>query len=483
MPKRKAKRRSRKKKSRRKSTRRKSAVTVKAPPETFTYSGLKRVFPKGRAVRFKMYGQWCGGVIEYCEKYSGFMGAVASIGVRYVRAGGRSFTEEVVGFRIPKFTGSMETKKLPVQPIDKDEQERFAKRGQRTVKLQKKGASHLAYQGEVVRDQGWFGVRRIPAHGRVIVDSGAMALVDPEYRRVDEDDLLDADAVEPWMVSPWVLGFSFRSTTWGELLATSLKPIRFETEAYDQLVLPPRQVDGIEVDCKDLVKALVETRTDGFQDLLSHKGGGTIFLLHGPPGTGKTLTAEAVSELLKRPLYRVSTGELGTNAEEMEERLKQILTVAERWGAVILIDEADVFLEKRQVQDLDRNAMVAVFLRLLEYYQGVLFLTTNRVDTFDPAFHSRISLALHYPELDVRARREVWHVLLAKAEFSAGREVQELASHSLNGRQIKNVIRVALARATSEGREMELDDLRQMIALVQLFNDTRKAPLAVIPAE
>lgn len=43
-----------------------------------------------------------------------------------------------------------------------------------------------------------------------------------------------------------------------------------------------------------------------------------------------------------------------------------MFTIAARWGAVVLIDEADVYLEERSMHDLSRNAMVAVFLRQLE---------------------------------------------------------------------------------------------------------------------
>lgn len=108
-------------------------------------------------------------------------------------------------------------------------------------------------------------------------------------------------------------------------------------------------------------------------------------------------------------------GELGTNAKKLEERLKEILEVACSWNAVVLIDEADIFLERRTENDIQRydsideihviqsrslshfrNAMVGIFLRLLEYHQGILFLTTNRVKSFDNAFYSRISIALKY---------------------------------------------------------------------------------------
>lgn len=75
---------------------------------------------------------------------------------------------------------------------------------------------------------------------------------------------------------------------------------------------------------------------------------------------------------------------------------------------VVLLDEADVFLEERDMKDLNRNALVSVFLRALEYYDGILILTSNRVGTFDEAFKSRIQLALHYENLNVTQRRKVW---------------------------------------------------------------------------
>jgi hypothetical protein len=75
---------------------------------------------------------------------------------------------------------------------------------------------------------------------------------------------------------------------------------------------------------------------------------------------------------------------------------------------VLLLDEADVFLEERTLSDLDRNRLDSVFLRTIEYYEGVLSLTSNRVGTFDEAFKSRIQLALHYRPLDQPSRHRIW---------------------------------------------------------------------------
>lgn len=114
--------------------------------------------------------------------------------------------------------------------------------------------------------------------------------------------------------------------------------------------------------------------------MIQGKGKGLVAVLHGPPGTGKTLTAEGISELLKCPLYMVSAGELGTDSRYLESELQKILDICHAWGAILLLDEADVFLEKRNMHDIHRNALVSIFLRQLEYFQGILFLTTNRVE-------------------------------------------------------------------------------------------------------
>jgi AAA+ superfamily predicted ATPase len=110
--------------------------------------------------------------------------------------------------------------------------------------------------------------------------------------------------------------------------------------------------------------------------------------------------------------------------------------------------------------DLQRNALVSVFLRVLEYYDGILILTTNRIGTFDEAFKSRIQLALHYPLLNREGRGEVWRNFIKSLSESGeninDEEIREkldiLARHRLNGRQIRNTISTArqLARYKKE---------------------------------
>lgn len=81
-----------------------------------------------------------------------------------------------------------------------------------------------------------------------------------------------------------------------------------------------------------------------------------------------------MAKYTRRPLLRLTVADIGTNEREMEDVLGEWFRRGTDWGAIILIDEADVFLEKRQVKDLQRNSLVSVFLSCMEYYSGMLFL-------------------------------------------------------------------------------------------------------------
>lgn len=170
---------------------------------------------------------------------------------------------------------------------------------------------------------------------------------------------------------------------------------------------------------------------------------------------------------MKRPLYAMSAGELGNDASDVESSLQRVLELSTKWGAVLLIDECDVFLERRSTHDLERNKLVSVFLRLLEYYQGVMFLTTNRVEDFDPAFESRIHLTIHYPKLDLESRLRIWQAFVSRGmegESRIGGEgLAELAKADLNGRQIKNVVKTARLLALRDGSPLALKHVETVL--------------------
>ncbi|KAH7325575.1 hypothetical protein B0I35DRAFT_474337 [Stachybotrys elegans] len=236
--------------------------------------------------------------------------------------------------------------------------------------------------------------------------------------------------------------------------------------AFSQLVLPAGH--------KKMVLSLVSQhfrnkesfkRRNEKVDIVKGKGKGLIILLHGAPGVGKTTTAEGVAETFGKPLFQITCGDLGTTAAEVEESLQRNFALASRWDCILLLDEADVFLAARRRDDFTRNGLVAVFLRVLEYYAGILFLTTNRVGDLDEAFTSRIHMTLYYPQLDRVSTAKICRLnlnMIRDRYKAAGRRIKvdqdEIEDHireywdhhpkaRWNGRQIRNACQTALALA------------------------------------
>jgi hypothetical protein len=155
-------------------------------------------------------------------------------------------------------------------------------------------------------------------------------------------------------------------------------------------------------------------------------------------------------------------------------------------------DEADVFLESRTSDsEPNRNALVSVLLRVLEYYEGIIILTTNRITSLDIAVQSRIHLAIRYDDLDQKQKKNVFRMFLEQLEENEPKSIKdydkvleyvdEYASRNkLNGRQIRNVVASALSLARSKAKgdgegsgdpRMTVDHLKEVLYITQDFQE------------
>lgn len=262
------------------------------------------------------------------------------------------------------------------------------------------------------------------------------------------------------LCTPLVKGYALKSKRWLEFFVDTISEIVWHDDAFKNLVLPEDQ--------KELILSFAESQImykQRFDDFVAGKGKGIIMLLSGSPGVGKTLTAESVAEHMKVPLYMMGASDLGTHSGEVEESLTTILEMVSKWNAVLLLDECDVFLEARSADDLDRNKLVSIFLRTLEYYEGILFLTTNRVDNMDAAFQSRIHITMEYPPLSTASRRHVWANFLERGveHELAEKDLDVLAEIELNGRQIKNVLKTSQLLACRKKTPLRFEHLRTVL--------------------
>ncbi|KAI0147924.1 P-loop containing nucleoside triphosphate hydrolase protein [Hypoxylon sp. NC0597] len=406
--------------------------------------------------------------------------------VEYVDWSGEESGYRKTSLEVVEFSGVRRVTKLPTFPVsylteEAKTRESLIQRGRKLEQL--RGYRLMACNGVKLCKDKYGELRQEVVIGRVCIDTYAYYRgrkeAKPKLRSLDsENDSVAGEAKEPevgyrtefsiahnvdprpkhpgernenlrklteeelLMTTPWVHGFDLKAKSWGLFCVDDLHEVIWNDNAFDKLILPNSE--------KEIALAFVEgkrrSNDSSFDDFIQNKGRGLIILMFGPPGVGKTFTAEAVAERSKVALYAMSAGDLGTQPSEVEENLGRALELCSMWDAILLLDEADVFLAARTNNSPKRNEFVSIFLRMLEYYTGTLFLTTNRVESIDHAFQSRIDLFLPYNDLTKQARRHVWEGLLDRVEHSldvTDEELDNLSEFHLNGREIKNVVKSA----------------------------------------
>lgn len=237
---------------------------------------------------------------------------------------------------------------------------------------------------------------------------------------------------------PFVRVFSLKHKSYMFVDVEDMVEHKYHRDGKNKIVLPPRMFNALD-------SIFNAQQGQIFGDLFHGRHGGIVVLANGPSGVGKTLTAEVFAEFQERPLYSMEMSEIGTTLASVEANLQKIFARAKKWNAVLLFDEADIFLSERVASDLERSAIVGIFLRLLDYYEGTFFLTTNRGEGIDKAFKSRVTLYLNYPDLSPQTRKTIWQNMLEAASLKVTEDHvtwNDIAEVKLNGRQIRNQVRL-----------------------------------------
>ncbi|KAL1630041.1 hypothetical protein SLS54_000901 [Diplodia seriata] len=447
---------------------------------------------------------------------------------KYVDWNGTHFGTSSLNIKILGYTGTKPIHQLAAYPIEYHQdsealRKRLLERGAKFEALA--GSHYKGYHGLAWKEDSWGKRQKYNIKGRVVIDTYGWNRFEPNFAIYtnpltdkpttsagiadtsgDDDgdgDCSDNDSYcgsevqydgmpcdgdfddeneeserpplteeQKLIATPLLRGYSLKSKQWLNLFVNSVREIEWQSNAFESLVLPANQ--------KELILGFTETQRKvkaSFDDVIEGKGKGIILLLCGPPGVGKTLTAESVAEEMRVPLYMMSAGDLGLDPGSVEEKLSDILEMCTKWNAILLLDEADVFLEERSLHELERNKLVTIFLRILEYYEGIMFLTTNRVQTFDAAFQSRIHISLEYPELSVSSRLTVWkNFLAASPEKHAitDRQLDSLSLMNMNGRQIKNVLKTAQLLASRKETALTYEHVVTVLDVTQHLHNANR---------
>jgi hypothetical protein len=271
---------------------------------------------------------------------------------------------------------------------------------------------------------------------------------------------------EPDGVLPFVRVFSLRTRTYLYSDIRNVEIYPYRTDIEDRLVLEPSH--------RRILRQVFAADEEVLKDLIPGKTGGLCILAWGNPGVGKTLTAEVYAEIKERPLYSLSVSEIGTSPSQIERNLQRVFTRVERWNAVLLFDECDVFLSKRGA-NIDQAAVVGMFLRLMDYYSGTMFLTTNRFTVLDEAIDSRLAFRLHYKDLGPVERRGIWKSLLAEGKIAVDEPILDrLAQLNLDGRKIRNMVRAIQLNRTTELTWDVVEFLLPFVVVPEATSQVRK---------
>lgn len=296
-----------------------------------------------------------------------------------------------------------------------------------------------------------------PLNGKVIHDMHQSECSDAV---VSEKSLITGEIVEvPVLTSIRVFDLKRHQKYW--VNTADLKLYEYDSSIKDRIVLPETHRDILDVLTTDISMFTA--------DVVDGKSSGNVILCRGIPGVGKTLTAEIYSEIIRRPLYSIHSGSLGATAEAVRNNLEIIFKRVKHWNAVLLLDEADVFVLSRG-ENIVQNAIVAEFLRTLEYFSGLMFMTTNRADDIDDAILSRAAAIIRYDKPEHDELVQVWKLFLdlnresnEKSQLSDS-EIEEVTQRlpGLTPRDIKMLLRLALRVAIRDDKPLTPDTLVQV---------------------
>lgn len=181
-------------------------------------------------------------------------------------------------------------------------------------------------------------------------------------------------------------------------------------------------------------------------------GKGMTFLFYGKPGTGKTFAAHCISKITGQELLTISASQIQSQEPGGANRnIENAFRTAKSKNKVLLLDECDSLITQRNNVGIILGSEINTLLTEIEKCEGIMILTTNRVDTLDTALERRISLIIEFPEPNFELRQEIWKKIIPKKLPIAKKiKIAKLAEYKLTGGQIKNAILQAARFAAAD---------------------------------
>lgn len=392
---------------------------------------------------------------------------------------GVRFEKRTIALDLFAFEGTRTLPSLFLQPATEEALARVTERGRLYLSYSKVCCAEY-YDDTPMRSV--FAGNPKPRTRRVMIDPvgfhRALQGYNPHLRAPLPDNAEEHIACLPY----WIGGYDLEVNQWRTFNIWDLKPIKYDQEAWGRLIM--------DEDTKDLIRALVDNTgcsVGGLRPAQFNKG--QTVLLKGPPGTGRMTTVHAVCNLLKRPLLTITitAHDFLYDFMNLMSDIALRVSFAATWNAVIVVKDADRFLESK---DRGRKDCINALLRQFESDDCISFWVSS---TCDEELLKQFSTVVDFPELDATGRRRLWlgHFGLNDAtaimwngertlinssfvdqkELNHSlilRDIEKLSRHQLDGRTIDNIARSARALAASNGEHLSIHHIKVVMKAQRL---------------
>jgi SpoVK/Ycf46/Vps4 family AAA+-type ATPase len=248
-----------------------------------------------------------------------------------------------------------------------------------------------------------------------------------------------------------------------------LKDVHFLDESPSRLVMESEKRTLLLSLVESHLNQMIEDQVPPIQrrpGILDREKGLTL-LLHGGPGTGKTFAATFVAELVKCPLLSDTIGI--RDSSSVERKLSKLFQLAQRWLAILVLENADAFLTQRSRNEAGFSA-VTLAIRSMDSYTGILILTTSRVGDLDEAVWSYTDLAINFPPLRGERLQKVWGHSISEYKVKYYSRIMDFIEDickteglEVNGRDIRNITLAAQNLAKHQHKFLEVQHIQAVL--------------------
>lgn len=207
-----------------------------------------------------------------------------------------------------------------------------------------------------------------------------------------------------------------------------------------------------------------------------------ILNFYGASGTGKTMGAKCIANILKKPMYQVDYSQVVDKyVGETGKNIKKIFDAAKKHDAIIFLDEADALTSKRVDMSVNSdyansvNQNRTVLMQEIDRFSGIVIMSTNFFNNYDPALLRRINRHIEFKLPDEAMKEKLYKLHIPNLDRAKSIDFKKIAklSKGFSGGDIRNVCLNSMTAASLSDNEEDWNLTEEIF--IQQINSIKKS--------